>query len=303
MASSPTTTTTTAGATATAMAKDAQRIIKALPGNDRCCDCNQTNPTWCSVSFCVLLCLECSGKHRGLGTHISFVRSLDMDSFTKNQIAMMKLGGNNKCNAFLQQKQQQQDPQPRHKYDNDRADLYKLTLKAQVEGKAIPSQLPRIHDSSSRHGSSSSSRSPPYMIFTNITPPPSVLHSIILAYKLLPLDLIMLDKVRDDRPWLYTLGLVVFGGLVAVQFVSTTTTASSIHTIQVLARGCLGLVGVMNFVWKPFQVASSIRNQRLASFKSSVNDYTQRCKAMRTKRNKGYELFFPPNVSLINKLI
>lgn len=43
------------------------------------------------VSYGNLFCLECSGVHRSLGVHISFVRSLTMDKWSEEQLDFMRV--------------------------------------------------------------------------------------------------------------------------------------------------------------------------------------------------------------------
>lgn len=76
--------------------------LSCLPGNDHCADCNSSDtPEWASVSFGILLCATCSGIHRALGTHISRVRSIKMDSWSKEHVKLMQAGGNQKCQEYL----------------------------------------------------------------------------------------------------------------------------------------------------------------------------------------------------------
>ena len=44
------------------------------------------DPTWASANLGVYLCLNCSGVHRSLGTHITQVRSITMDAWFPDQI-------------------------------------------------------------------------------------------------------------------------------------------------------------------------------------------------------------------------
>lgn len=95
--------------------------IRRVNGNDKCCDCGAAgnirpffintflekknycassvksnrifiyifiifeysipDPDWASLNLGVLICIECSGIHRNLGSHISRVRSLDLDEW------------------------------------------------------------------------------------------------------------------------------------------------------------------------------------------------------------------------------
>ncbi|KAL7336172.1 hypothetical protein PS15p_201537 [Mucor circinelloides] len=69
--------------------------------NTICADCSAKNPDWCSLNLGILICIECSGIHRSLGTHISKVRSLTLDSasFTADIVQLLLSIGNAKSNA------------------------------------------------------------------------------------------------------------------------------------------------------------------------------------------------------------
>mmetsp|Transcript_12412 Transcript_12412/g.30986 ORF Transcript_12412/g.30986 Transcript_12412/m.30986 type:complete len:572 (+) Transcript_12412:146-1861(+) len=77
-----------------------QAIQEREVGNQKCADCAAPNPDWASVSFGVLLCIECGGHHRQMGTHISRIRSCKMDSWTERQLQIFDHGGNSRFDEF-----------------------------------------------------------------------------------------------------------------------------------------------------------------------------------------------------------
>ncbi|KAJ2952175.1 hypothetical protein O0L34_g4454 [Tuta absoluta] len=74
--------------------------IRRVKGNDKCCDCGAADPDWASLNLGVLICIECSGIHRNLGSHISRVRSLDLDEWPLGHVSVMVSVGNTLANSI-----------------------------------------------------------------------------------------------------------------------------------------------------------------------------------------------------------
>ncbi|XP_078790220.1 arfGAP with GTPase domain, ankyrin repeat and PH domain 3 isoform X3 [Oryzias latipes] len=73
--------------------------IRNVRGNSFCVDCDAPNPDWASLNLGALMCIECSGIHRNLGTHLSRVRSLDLDSWPVELSMVMTAIGNAMANS------------------------------------------------------------------------------------------------------------------------------------------------------------------------------------------------------------
>lgn len=83
------------------------KLLQMLRENDQgnlwCADCGSNSKVeWVSINLGIILCIECSGIHRSLGTHISKVRSLTLDitSFTPDIVELLLLVGNRVSNMI-----------------------------------------------------------------------------------------------------------------------------------------------------------------------------------------------------------
>ena len=77
-----------------------------------------------------------TGAHRGLGVHLSFVRSVTMDAWTPDQLARMQAGGNGALNAFLGEYGVPAGATIAAKYNSKAAEIYRDVVKAKAEGRA-----------------------------------------------------------------------------------------------------------------------------------------------------------------------
>lgn len=81
--------------------------------------------------------MECSGKHRGLGVHLSFVRSITMDKWKDIELEKMKVGGNLNARLFFETQTDWNPSMPLgHRYNTRAAALYRDKISALAAGRS-----------------------------------------------------------------------------------------------------------------------------------------------------------------------
>ncbi|XP_072007284.1 arf-GAP with SH3 domain, ANK repeat and PH domain-containing protein 1 isoform X4 [Engystomops pustulosus] len=86
--------------------------VQKTPGNEACCDCGSSDPTWLSTNLGILTCIECSGIHREMGVHISRIQSLELDKLGTSELLLAKNVGNNSFNEIMEGNLPSPSPKP-----------------------------------------------------------------------------------------------------------------------------------------------------------------------------------------------
>ncbi|KAK5114815.1 hypothetical protein LTR85_010128 [Meristemomyces frigidus] len=153
--------------------------------NNKCVDCGAPSPQWISPKFGIFFCLACSGIHRSLGVHISFVRSATMDALKTGEVKRMEMGGNRPWKDFFNEHGSNkmsgrsfEDCTIGERYDSEAGEEWKERLTAKVDGveyvpnTAAKAARPAVTNKAARGSDATSTGSGRNTPLSRVTSPP-----------------------------------------------------------------------------------------------------------------------------------
>jgi len=134
------------------------RELLKQPSNRKCADCKRNDPRWASWNLGIFICIRCSGVHRSMGTHISKVKSVDLDTWTPDQIENMKKWGNYKANLYWEANMTERDKFQENNFERWIRSKYEFKRFVKSDEIPDPDTLPNENGESAKVTTTSSTK-------------------------------------------------------------------------------------------------------------------------------------------------
>ncbi|XP_050299470.1 stromal membrane-associated protein 1 [Anthonomus grandis grandis] len=125
-----------------------QSVLNSLlrdEDNKYCVDCDSKGPRWASWNIGVFLCIRCAGIHRNLGVHISKVKSVNLDSWTPDQVVSLQQMGNSRARAVYEANLPDNFRRPQNDTSLESFIRAKYEHKKYIAREWVPPPLPKVN--------------------------------------------------------------------------------------------------------------------------------------------------------------
>ena len=110
--------------------------------NKKCFDCGAQPARMVSLNNGIYLCHSCSEEHKKIEAETNIIKSITLEQWNKNQLDIMKKGGNMKLRIFLEQNNINTNIDKNILYNSKIMLYYRNKLKAEAEEKLLFENLP-----------------------------------------------------------------------------------------------------------------------------------------------------------------
>ncbi|CAH2057127.1 unnamed protein product, partial [Iphiclides podalirius] len=113
--------------------------------NKYCVDCDAKGPRWASWNLGIFLCIRCAGIHRNLGVHISKVKSVNLDSWTPEQVVSLQQMGNSRARAVYEANLPDSFRRPQNDNSLEAFIRAKYEQKKYIAKEWVPPAMPKVN--------------------------------------------------------------------------------------------------------------------------------------------------------------
>jgi hypothetical protein len=204
-----------------------------------------------------------------------------LDTWTVDQIAIMKAGGNSKCLRYFEEQKIEKDATLKERYNSQAAAHYKEIVAVVAKGKPAPAPtavgLPKNHTSANNDD--------PIEALVLTDPSMTYSQAVVPALNFLSF---LLDVKKNVKPKMMAIVVYLIVGVIYYSFPNNYIIRKTMGAFLILPFIAISLL------WA--NVTRTIVTKRLPAFKSAHNLLWERVQAGRARRRKdGHDIYLPPN--------